>query len=188
MLQPILGFAVDHLKSSNSKPTSVLSKRETTRANKEHGDRIDGLGIIGGPFVINPNPSFLNSRTDVFDKLWATQEEKYAQLSGDGKKIYVTLPNGDIKEGISFLTTPYDIAKTISQGLADNVVVAKVSYSNRFDSNAELVVACDDEAEDALVQSSMNSDSELWDLTRPLVGDCFLTLLKYDDPESKMVC
>ena len=28
---------------------------------------------------------------------------------------------------------------------------------------------------------------ELWDLSRPLVGDCSLSLLKFEDPEAKTV-
>ena len=28
---------------------------------------------------------------------------------------------------------------------------------------------------------------ELWDLNRPLVGDCKMTLLKFDEPEAKTV-
>jgi threonyl-tRNA synthetase len=39
----------------------------------------------------------------------------------------VTLPDGSIKEGLSFQTSPYDIALSISKGLADAVVVAKVN-------------------------------------------------------------
>lgn len=29
--------------------------------------------------------------------------------------------------------------------------------------------------------------AELWDLTRPLIGDCHMELLKFDDPEAKAV-
>ena len=43
----------------------------------------------------------------------------------------------------------------------------------------------DDEADEGMVATL--TEGELWDLTRPLVGDCKLTLLKYDDPESKTV-
>ena len=43
----------------------------------------------------------------------------------------------------------------------------------------------DDEADEGIVANL--AEGELWDLTRPLVGDCKLTLLKYDDPESKTV-
>jgi hypothetical protein len=31
------------------------------------------------------------------------------------------------------------------------------------------------------------SDGELWDLFRPLTGDCHLNLLKYEDAEAKTV-
>ncbi len=40
--------------------------------------------------------------------------------------ITITLPDGSVKEGTAWVTTPYDIAAGIAQGLADNSVVAKV--------------------------------------------------------------
>ena len=40
--------------------------------------------------------------------------------------IKVTLPDGAVKEGKAYETTPLDIAKDISQGLANAVVAAKV--------------------------------------------------------------
>lgn len=59
-------------------------------------------------------------------------------------------------EGTSWQSSPYDIAKTISQGLADATVIAKVN-------------------------------NQLWDLDRPLEGDCTLQLIKFDDPEGQAV-
>ena len=41
------------------------------------------------------------------------------------------MPDGTIKEGLSFSTTPYDIAKGISNSLAKNIIVAKVKYQRR---------------------------------------------------------
>lgn len=41
--------------------------------------------------------------------------------------IKVTLPDGKVVEGTSWESTPYDIAKGISQGLADNTVISKVN-------------------------------------------------------------
>lgn len=70
--------------------------------------------------------------------------------------IKVTLPDGKIVEGTSWQSSPYDIAKTISQGLADATVIAKIN-------------------------------NELWDLDRPLEGDCTLQLVKFDDPEGQAV-
>jgi hypothetical protein len=40
--------------------------------------------------------------------------------------ITITLPDGSVKEGTAWVTTPYDIAAGIAQGLADSAVVAKV--------------------------------------------------------------
>lgn len=70
--------------------------------------------------------------------------------------IKVTLPDGKVVEANAWQTSPYDVAKGISQGLADNAIISKVN-------------------------------GELWDLDRPLEGDCKLALLKFDDPEAQAV-
>lgn len=99
--------------------------------------------------------------------------------------ISVTLPNGDVKKGLAFKTSAYDLAKEISQGLADSVVVAKVVYTSRYEEDA--IVACDEDDEAKEHKEVSASEGELWDLHRPLIGDCKLTLLKYEDPEAKSV-
>lgn len=43
--------------------------------------------------------------------------------------ITITLPDGSVKEGTAWVTSPYDIAAGIAQGLADSAVVAKVTPS-----------------------------------------------------------
>ena len=40
--------------------------------------------------------------------------------------IKITLPDGAVKDGKAYETTPLDVAKDISQGLANAVVAAKV--------------------------------------------------------------
>jgi hypothetical protein len=40
----------------------------------------------------------------------------------------VTLPDGSVKEATAWETSPMDIAKSISQGLAQRVVIAKVCF------------------------------------------------------------
>lgn len=42
-------------------------------------------------------------------------------------EITVTLPDGKAVPAQSWRTTPYDVAKGISQGLADNTIIAKVN-------------------------------------------------------------
>lgn len=38
------------------------------------------------------------------------------------------MPDGAVREGKKWLTSPMDIAKEISQGLANNALIAEVSY------------------------------------------------------------
>jgi threonyl-tRNA synthetase len=95
----------------------------------------------------------------------------------------VTLPNGSLFNGLAFKTTPLDVAKSISQGLADAVIVAKVLYSSRLEEVE--IVDCDDEAEK--LEPAHAENEELWDLTRPLIGNCSLKLLKYEDSECQTV-
>lgn len=71
-------------------------------------------------------------------------------------EITITLKDGKELKGQSWRSTPYEVAKTISAGLADNTVIAKVN-------------------------------NVLWDLDRPLEGDCRLELLKFDDSEAQQV-
>jgi threonyl-tRNA synthetase len=164
--------------------------RDKQRANKESGDRItssEGSGLIGGPFQVTPSPAYLNDRNAIFERLWAAEQEKVA--AKEEISINITLPSGEVKTGFAFKTSPLDIAKGISQGLADNVVIAKVLFSSRHDTG-DVIVACDED-EEALASKEDHSQSggegELWDLNRPLVGDCLLKLLKFDEPEAKTV-
>ena len=101
-----------------------------------------------------PWPDYIEERIKMYDDLKA----KYlAELEQKPKEIIkVTLPDGKVVEGVSWQSSPYDIAKGISQGLADNTVIARVN-------------------------------NELWDLDRPLEGDCKLQLLKFDDPDAQAV-
>ena len=67
--------------------------------------------------------------------------------------IKVTLPDNSVREYESG-TTSWDVAKSISEGLARNVLAAKVN-------------------------------GEVWDLTRPLIGDSSVSLLSFKDKEGK---
>jgi threonyl-tRNA synthetase len=161
--------------------------------------------LIGGPFEGNNSATFQAERLAIFERLLAKYNEETA--SRPEQSINVSLPDGTVKQGVAFKTTPMDIAKGISQGLADSIIVARVVYSNRLEEDR--VVACDEDDEamatrqEAAAYAAANSNGssgggagqqdqqaakgELWDLSRPLVGDCVLTLVKYDDPEAQTV-
>ncbi|XP_056022009.1 threonine--tRNA ligase 1, cytoplasmic-like [Ostrea edulis] len=72
-----------------------------------------------------PSPEFIAHREKLWQELKADYEKFVANQSPD--PIKVTLPDGKEVEGLAWRTTPYEVAKGISQGLADNTVIAKVN-------------------------------------------------------------
>lgn len=72
-----------------------------------------------------PKPEFVEHRIKIWDEWKAKREaEKKDQPQ---KPIKITLPDGKEVDGVAGQTTPLDIAKKISKGLAEAVVVAKVN-------------------------------------------------------------
>lgn len=110
-----------------------------------------------GPLELNPPPSFLQDRVDLFDRLKAKQDEEIAKKPRE--PIRITMPDGSVKEGTSWQTTPGEIARAISNSLYKRTVVARLDGDNE----------------------------KLWDLDRPLEASCKLELLDFNDPIGKMV-
>ncbi|CAD5117678.1 DgyrCDS6428 [Dimorphilus gyrociliatus] len=77
------------------------------------------------PTEMNPPPEYLSERLQLWDRLKKEHDEWI--LKQDQKDITVTLPDGKQIPGKSWKTTPYEVAASISKGLADNTVVAKVN-------------------------------------------------------------
>lgn len=69
------------------------------------------------------------------------------------------MPDGTKIEGKSWETSPLDVAKGISQSLAEKVIIAKVQLDGK-------------------------NDEELWDLDRPLEKSCSLKLLDFDSEDN----
>jgi threonyl-tRNA synthetase len=143
---------------------------------------MSNIGRIAENFTLAPNPAYIESRDLIFDRLQRNYTDRMQYIPE--QIITITLPNGDIFKGFAFKTTPIEIASSISSGLADSVLIAKVIYSTRLEE--DLIISCDqDEVGTTIVDIS--SDGELWDLHRPLIGDCTIKLLKYEDHETKAV-
>jgi threonyl-tRNA synthetase len=173
--------------------------------------------LIGGDSFPKrtPNPSWLADRNTFYETIKERRAEE-AKSKYTPVEISVTMPDGTVmtkdKEGKPFLTyrtTPFHVAATISQGLADSSTVARVTYEKYADDydpafdgmNAKdtLEDAMDDlDLEDNSAEEKEENNDEtasgglkpqLWDLTRPLVGPVKrLELLKFnDDQEAKTV-
>ncbi|XP_062195463.1 threonine--tRNA ligase, mitochondrial 1-like [Phragmites australis] len=106
--------------------------------------------------VVARDDSYLEAVTQkrirLFEEIQARQALERLNIGGEA--IKVTLPDGAVKEGKKWITTPMDIAKEISSGLAGSCLIAQV-------------------------------DGTLWDMARPLEGQCELKLFKFDSNEGR---
>ena len=60
---------------------------------------------------LDPAPEFIKFRQQMWDKLKKEYDEWVSAQAP--QSIHVTLPDGKIVEGLSWRTTPYEIAKSI---------------------------------------------------------------------------
>lgn len=163
--------------------------------------------LIGGDSFVQrtKNPEWLKVREEVYAKIKAAREAELSKKTP--VDITVTMPDGNVlsanKEGQNFQawkTTPYEVAATISQGLADASTVARVTYEKyAYDySPAEDGMEGEDTLADAMEDLQIDDNQEsassalkpiLWDMMRPLVGPVAkLEFLKFDsDQDAKTV-
>lgn len=160
-------------------------RTENARLTQSTGKDI-ASGNLGGDFKFQENPAFIEHRLSVYERVKALRAvEDEAQPR---QPIEIVLPDGTVKPGVSFTTSPLDIALSISEGLANSIVIAKVFYSSRVGSAADVTDSSGfDDAGLEEEQVVTINKGELWDLSRPLEGSCKLELLKFDEPEAKMV-
>src|SRR5438046_375609 len=62
-----------------------------------------------GPAEMSPPPEFLKRRLEIFDRLKRRQDEAIAKKPRD--PITITMPDGTVKAGTSWETTPGEIAR-----------------------------------------------------------------------------
>lgn len=85
-------------------------------------------GDSGGRAELSQPPEYIEERLTLYTKLKAEHDALIAQrAANESLSIKVTLPDGKVVDAESWKTTPYQIACGISQGLADNTVIAKVN-------------------------------------------------------------
>jgi threonyl-tRNA synthetase len=70
---------------------------------------------------------FYDKRVALFDTFKARAAAALEAARAAAAPISITLPDGTVKTGTKWVTTPLDVAAEISKGLAAAVVVAKVN-------------------------------------------------------------
>ncbi|RVE53017.1 hypothetical protein evm_002315 [Chilo suppressalis] len=99
-----------------------INEKSKTKAMKEKKKKAEDSS---GVSELNPWPEYIQKRITLWDKYKTQYAEKLASLPE--MSIVVTLPDGKSVEASAWRTTPYDVAKGISQGLADSTIIARVN-------------------------------------------------------------
>ena len=176
-----------------AEPAQQQAQRVQTRLTKESGPKIETSATkpsseLATPFVPAKNPEWLAQRESIYHKI---QERRAAELAMKPRlPIEVTLPDGTVLGAdhnlTSWTSTPMDVARAISDGLANVAVVSRVKHTSRIgDTDA---VAAGSDGMDPLDEEE-DGKAELWDLTRPLEGNCDIEILTWnsDDEAAKTV-
>ncbi|XP_044016687.1 threonine--tRNA ligase 1, cytoplasmic isoform X2 [Aphidius gifuensis] len=111
----------------NNDVVTAVEKLDIKKNDKAKMKGKDKKGAVDKNAVaeMKPWPAFIQERIALWDKLKAEYDATVAAKVPED--ITVTLPDGKEIPAQSWRSTPYDIAKGISQGLADNTIVAKVN-------------------------------------------------------------
>ncbi|GME22104.1 threonyl-trna synthetase [Neofusicoccum parvum] len=125
-------------------------EKQPKKDKKKGGDEPDAR-----PLELAPPPEYLDHRIKIFEELKAKHDADIAAKPRE--PINITLPDGKIHVGESYVTSPADIARGISKSLFERTVISRVD------------------------------GEELWDLERPLEKSCTLELLDFEHPEGKKV-
>ncbi|GAA5852729.1 hypothetical protein JCM8547_002606 [Rhodosporidiobolus lusitaniae] len=102
-------------------PAGQEQPKKAPKEKKPKKDIVAGMASL----ELNPPPEYLASRVELFEQLKKEADEKLAAMPRE--PIKVTLPDGSVKEGTSYETTPFSIALGISKSLAEKTVISKVN-------------------------------------------------------------
>ncbi|EMD37085.1 hypothetical protein CERSUDRAFT_84103 [Gelatoporia subvermispora B] len=129
--------------ASTSQPAQIPALQgphanESAQA-KPAKEKKDKAAASGQPLELQPPPEFFDHRIKIFEKLKAEYDEWVKAQPRE--EIDITLPDGSVRKGKSWETSPMDVAKEISKGLADRIVIAKVN-DNVWDLERPLEGSC----------------------------------------------
>uniref|UniRef100_A0A6Q2YW30 threonine--tRNA ligase n=1 Tax=Esox lucius TaxID=8010 RepID=A0A6Q2YW30_ESOLU len=106
----------DKVVINDTKPAADKNKKE--KPQKAQG------GACAGE--LKPWPGYISERMQLYEELKKESDLLLARRASQSQPIHVELPDGHRVEGLAWVTTPYQLACGISQGLADNAVISRV--------------------------------------------------------------
>jgi threonyl-tRNA synthetase len=101
------------------KKLGISEKPQKSKKDKRKGADQDGRSL-----ELNPPPQYIEHRIKIFEKKKAEYDSWVSQQAREN--INITLDNGRIEVGQSWVTSPADVARSISKSLFERTVVARV--------------------------------------------------------------
>ena len=104
-------------------------RKAAEKAEKKMAGRAKSWGtakLPTKPVDVAVKMPYYNSRIALFEKYFARTEAETAQKAQNAGPISVTLPDGSVKEGTGYATTPQDVAYGIAKSLGKAAVGCKV--------------------------------------------------------------
>ncbi|KAH9942055.1 hypothetical protein B0H21DRAFT_868441 [Amylocystis lapponica] len=127
--------------ASSSQPAQIPALQGPHASDqKKSKDKKDKSATASAyPLELDPPPEFFDHRIKIFEKLKAEYDE-WVKVQ-PRQEIEITLPDGSKRQGKSWETSPMDVAKEISKGLSERIVIAKVD-GNVWDLERPLEGSC----------------------------------------------
>lgn len=88
---------------------------------------VDGAPAQSIEDVKKQKAAYYQKRVQIFEQFKAREDAQVAAAAEANEAISITLPSGDVKQGVKGVTTPLEVAESISKGLAKKCVSAKVN-------------------------------------------------------------
>uniref|UniRef100_A0A3Q3XF42 threonine--tRNA ligase n=1 Tax=Mola mola TaxID=94237 RepID=A0A3Q3XF42_MOLML len=125
--------------------------------------------------ILKPWPGYIAERLTLYEELKRESDALMAKKAADSKPITVELSDGRKVVGKAWLTTPYQLACDIREGLADNAVISRVN-GELWDLDRPLEHDCSLELlhfdnEDAQAVSTQNLVSDILKSWFPSMGN-----------------
>lgn len=110
---------------ASAAPEQLANAVKDMSVNSKPDKKAKGGGAGGMPLEFEPRPAFFQARIDMFERIKAEQDS--ARAAAERKPITITMPDGSTREGLSWETSPMDIARAISKSLSERIVISKVN-------------------------------------------------------------
>ncbi|XP_038138556.1 threonine--tRNA ligase 1, cytoplasmic [Cyprinodon tularosa] len=105
---------------------ALIPEKSPGEKNKKEKKQDKGQ-VDGRVKELNPWPPYVPERLSLYEELKKESDALLAKKAAGSKAIIVELSDGRKVPGKSWITTPYQLACDISQGLADNAVISRVN-------------------------------------------------------------